>query len=120
MDYRLQDGQEFTVTVCGYSGKVQHLTIGVDTLRNLRRSFANITDSGCEASQHCLAVNCSLNRTPPEHLAHLLEMEADEPLDKETTRICGTSSTIDYMVKFAEKMNDLLPGELRKRRDPKK
>lgn len=118
LDYRLPDGQAFTVTVCGYGGKVRHLSIGDDTLRHLRKTSVDITDSKCEASRHCLALSCPLNHTEPFHMAHLLEMWTDEQLDEETAGICGTKSSVDALVKFADKMNEVLPEEQRKRKEP--
>lgn len=120
LDYQLQDGQPFTVTVCGYSGKVKYMVIGPDTTRHLRPSSVDITGGKCEAGMHCLALNCPLNRTEPLHLGHILEMWSDEPLDEETARMCGTKSAVDLLVKFADKMNEVLPEELRKRQEPVK
>ena len=118
LDYRLPDGQPFTVTVCGYSGKVRHLSIGTDAMRHLRSTSVDVTESKCQASKHCLAFSCLLNKSELLHLAHMLEMPADELLDEETARICGTKSSIDALVKFAEKMNEILPEELRKKKEP--
>lgn len=118
LDYRLPDGQPFTVTVCGYSGKVRHMSIGTDAMRHLRSASVDVTESKCQASKHCMALSCPLNKTEPLHLAHTLEMPADEPLDEETANICGTKSSIDALVKFAGKMNEVIPVELRKRKEP--
>lgn len=117
LNYTLPDGQEFSVSVCGYAGKIRYLTIGGDDLWRLRKSSVNVTNAGCQASEHCLALSCSLNRTPPDHLAHMLEMLSDEPLDDETAGLCGTNSTVDYLVKFAEELSKGLPEELRKRQN---
>lgn len=118
LDYRLPDGQPFTVTVCGYSGKVYHMSIGTDTMRHLRSTSVDVTESKCQASTHCLAMGCPLNKTESLHLAHMLEMPVDESLDEETAKICGTKSSVDALVKFAAKMNEILPEELRKRKKP--
>lgn len=75
----------------------------------------NVTDSKCEASQHCLALGCSFNQVEPLHLTHMLEMWIDEPLDDETAGIVGTEGTVEALVKFADKMNEALPEELHKR-----
>jgi|TARA_B100001971_G_C18175089_1_gene529468 hypothetical protein len=45
-------------------------------------------------------------------------MHKDEPLDDETAKACGTKSTVDALVHFADKMNELLPKELRQRQEP--
>ncbi len=118
LDYCLQSGRAFTVTVCGYSGKVRHMVIGDDTLRHLRRHCVDVTNSCCEASRRCLALSCSLNQTVPLHLAHMLEMQCDEPLDDETSKMWDTESTVEALVKFADKMNGIIPNELRQRQEP--
>ncbi|MDO8716226.1 MAG: hypothetical protein Q7J73_05400 [Dehalococcoidales bacterium] len=118
LDYRLPDGQPFTVTVCGYNGKVRHMSIGTDAMRHLRGTSVDVTESKCQASKHCLALSCPLNKTEPMHLAHLLEMPADESLDEETASICGTKSSVDALVKFADKMSEIIPEELRNRKEP--
>lgn len=117
-DYKLQDGQPFTVTVCGYIGKIRHMSMGTDTMRYLRPVSVDITDSKCEGSKHCLALSCPLNKTEPMHLAHMLEMPVDELLDEETALMCGTKSSVDALVKFADKMNEIIPEELRARKNP--
>ena len=114
VDYRLPTGQEFSVAACEYSGKIRHMTIGNDTLRRMLIRYVNIQGQNCEASQHYLALECPLNRTPREHLLHMLGMSADEPLDDETSALWGTESTIDGLVKFVEKMNKALPKELQR------
>ena len=117
-DYKLKDGQPFTVTVCGYIGKIRHMSVGNDTMRYLRPVSVDITDSKCEGSKHCLALSCPLNKTEPMHLAHMLEMPVDEPLDEEIAGICGTKSSVEALVKFADKMNEIIPEELRARKAP--
>ena len=117
LDYRLPDGQPFTVTVCGYSGKVRHMSIGTDAMRHLRSTSVDVTESKCQASKHCLALNCPLNKTESLHLAHMLEMPADESLDEETASICGTKSSVDALVKFADKMSEVIPVELRNKQE---
>ena len=120
LDFRLQSGERFTVTACGYSGKVQHVMIGTDNTRYLRNRFVDITDSKCGSGGHCLALGCSFNHTEPAHQAHVLEMHKDEPLDAETAKACGTESTVEALVHFADKMHELLPKELRRRQEPLK
>lgn len=109
-----ENGEEFTVDVCGYSGKVRHLILGPDALPYMRRHEVDVTDGYCEADQHCLASSCPLNHTPREHLSHMLEMWADEPLDEVDAKLCDTGSTIDALVKFADRLNAIVPKELSK------
>jgi hypothetical protein len=122
LDFRLQSGERFTATACGYSGKVQHIMIGTDNTRYLRNKFVDIMNSNgrivCGSAGHCLATGCSLNQTEPKHQAHVLEMNKDEPLDDETAKACGTKSTVEALVHFANKMNELVPKELRRRQEP--
>ncbi len=118
VDYQQKDGQPFTVTVCGYSGKIRDLMIGDDSTRYLRPNSVDVTGIKCEGSGHCLAFTCDLNKTEPGHVAHMLDMWSDEPLDEETARLYGTRSSVGYLIKFAEQMNDVLPDELRKRQSP--
>lgn len=114
VDYRLPTGKEFSVAVCGYSGKVRHMILGTDAIRRMFVRDINVEEGQyCEASQHCLALDCPLNRTPREHILHMLDMNEDESLDTETSKLWGTDSTIDCLVKFAEKMTRALPKELR-------
>lgn len=87
-------------------------------MRYLRSTSVDVTDSKCQASKHCLALSCPLNKTEPMHLAHMLEMSSDEPLDEETAGIFGTKSSVEALVKFADKMNEIIPEELRERKDP--
>ena len=118
LDYKQNNGQPFTVTVCGYSGKIRDLVIGDDSTRYLRRSSVGVTGIRCEGSGHCLAFTCSLNKTEPGHVAHMLDMWTDEPLDEETARLYGVKSAVEYLIKFAEQMNEVLPAELRQRQEP--
>ena len=118
LDYRLPTGHEFAVAVCGYSGKIRHMTLEEDTLRRQLFTQVEVTKIKCEAGEHCLALTCPLNRTEPEHLAHMLDMWTDEPLDSELSTMWKTESTVDALVKFADKMNEALPEEMRKKQKP--
>jgi hypothetical protein len=72
----------------------------------------------CQTGDHCLALDCPLNRADPEHLLHMLDMNEDEPLDPEVAAQWDTESTLDCLLKFAQKMNALLPEELKKPQPP--
>jgi hypothetical protein len=111
IDYRLPTGQDFAVAVCGYAGKVRHMYIGNDPVRRAFIHNVFVDEESCHTAAHCLALDCRLNRSEPEHLLHMLDMNEDEPLDAEAAKEWGTESTLECFLKFAQKMNDLLPEE---------
>ena len=114
VDYKLPTGQEFGVAVCGYSGKIRHMTIGPDPMRRMFVKFVDVDGEYCQTAEHCLALSCPLNHTKGEHLAHMLDMRADEQVGAENAELWGTGSTVDALVKFADKMNESIPEELKK------
>jgi hypothetical protein len=118
VDYRLPTGQEFAVAVCGYSGLVRHMTFGQDPIRRMFAKFEDVEGKQCQTGEHCLALDCPLNHTKPEHLAHMLDMFTDEPTDEKGSEIWGTGSTVEAMVKFAKKVSEELPEELKKTKLP--
>ena len=118
LDYTLPAGEDFSIAVCGYSGKIRHMIIGEDTLRKQMIIFTDTTLKTCSSAEHCLVLSCPLNQSKPEHLAHMLDMWTDEPLDEELVGIWNTSSSVDALVKFADKMNEAVPEEFRKKQKP--
>jgi hypothetical protein len=114
VDYRLPTGQEFAVAICGYAAKVRHMYIGNDPLRRTFIQNVYVENESCQAAEHCLALDCPLNRSEEEHLLHMLDMNEDEPLDPEAAQQWGTTSTLQCFLKFAQKMTELLPEELKK------
>jgi len=118
IDYRLPTGQDFAVAVCGYAGKVRHMYIGNDPVRRMFIHNVSVENDYCQTGEHCLALDCPLNRSEQEHLLHMLDMNEDEPLDAQAAQQWGTESTLQSFLKFARKMNDLLPEELKKRQEP--
>jgi hypothetical protein len=120
LDYNLPTGQAFAVAVCGYTGKVRHMYIGDDPLRRMLVQNIQIEDEYCQTAQHCLALDCPLNKSERDSLLHMLDMNEDEEMDPEAARQWGTESTLDCLLQFAQKMNQLLPEELRKRQEPVK
>ena len=118
IDYRLPTGQNFAVAVCGYTGKVRHMYIGTDPVRRAFIQNVFIEDGLCQTAEHCLALDCPLNRSGQEHLLHMLDLNEDEPLDSEAAQQWGTQSTLECFLQFARKMNDLLPEELKKPQKP--
>ncbi len=120
VDYRLPTGQEFSVAVCGYSGKVRHMYIGQDPLRRMFIHNVQVEDGFCHTGDHCLALNCPLNRSESEHLLHMLDMNEDEALDSEIAEQWGSQSTLDCFLKFAQQITEQLPEELKKPQEPLK
>ena len=118
MDYQQKDVETVSVSFCGYSGKIRYLVIGDDTISYLRPASVKISGLNCEGSGHCLAFSCPLNKTEIGHVAHMLDMWADEPLDEETAKTSGARSAVEYLIKFVEQMNEVLPAELRKKQEP--
>jgi hypothetical protein len=118
VDYRLPTGQEYAVAICGYAGKVRHMYIGSDPVRRAIVQHVIVEDGWCQTGEHCLALDCPLNRAEPEHLLHMLDMNEDEILDAEAAELWGTTSTLECFLKFAQKMTDSLPEELRKTQPP--
>ena len=104
-DYRLPKGSGFSVAICGNTGKICNMFLGDD---DLRRSFINqvkVEGQNCSSGEHCLSLDCPLNKTSRENLVHMLDMPDDEVLDEETARLWGTDSMVDGLVKFVEKLN---------------
>ena len=118
VDFRLPAGQQFAVAVCGYAAKVRHMYIGSDPLRRAFIHHVHVEEGFCQTGDHCLALDCPLNRSEPEHLLHMLDMNEDEALDAEASEQWGSQSTLDCFLQFARKMNELLPEELKKPQEP--
>lgn len=118
LDYKLPTGQEFSVAVCGYSGKVRHMYLGNDTVRRMIAQHIYAEEGYCQTGDHCLALDCPLNRAEQEHLLHMLDMMEDEELDPETAAEWGTGSTLEGFILFARKITESLPDELKKPQTP--
>jgi hypothetical protein len=82
--------------------------IGKDVIRRSFIRQVDIEGQNCSAGQHCLALECELNKTPKEHLMHMLDMHEDEALDEETAKIWGTESTIDSLMKFVKQVEAMI------------
>jgi hypothetical protein len=48
----------------------------------------------------------------------MLDMNEDEPLDTEAAQQWGTGSTLECFLKFVQRMNELLPEDLKKPQPP--
>jgi hypothetical protein len=120
VDYKLPTGQEFAVAVCGFTGKVRHMYIGNDPVRRAFIHNIFVEDGACQTAEHCLALDCPLNRSEPEHLLHMLDMNEDELLDPEAAEQWGSQSTLECFLQFARKVADLLPEEMKKPQEPLK
>lgn len=118
VDYRLTTGQAFSVAVCGYSGMVRHLYLGNDPVRRMLAQHVFVEEGYCHTGEHCLALDCPLNRADKEHLLHMLDMNEDEAMDTETAQQWGTDSTLDGFLLFVRKMTESLPENLRKPQEP--
>ena len=108
MDYRLPTGREFSVAICGNTGRICHMFIGNDVIRRSFIRQVDVEEQNCSASQHCLALDCELNKTPKEHLSHMLDMHEDEVLDEETAKVWGTDSMIDSLIKFVKQVETMI------------
>jgi hypothetical protein len=117
-DYKLPAGQEFSVAVCGYSGKVRHLYLGKDPIRRRLVQHVYVDEDFCRMGDHCLSIDCPLNRSEPEHMLHMLDMNEDEILDPETAKEWGTESALKGFLLFARKISESLPEDQRKPQEP--
>jgi hypothetical protein len=118
IDYRLPTGQEFSVAICGYAGKVRHMYIGDDPVRRAFVRHVYVENGVCQIGDHCLSLTCPLNRSEPEHLLHMLDMNEDEPVDPETAEQWGSTSTLQCFLSFARQISELLPDEMKKSQTP--
>ena len=118
IDYTLPNGQEFSIAICGYSGKVRHLYLGSDPVRRMLIKHVYAEEGFCQTGVHCLAVDCPLNRAETEHLLHMLDMNEDEPMDEEAAKQWGTKSTLQGFLAFARQITQSLPDELKKPQPP--
>jgi hypothetical protein len=87
----------------------------------IRRAFAQhifVEEELCQTGEHCLALSCPLNRAEPEHLLHMLDMMEDEPADAETAEQWGSNSTLQCFLRFAGKISELLPEDVKAPRPP--
>jgi hypothetical protein len=114
LDGKLPSGQLFAVAVCGYSGKIRHMTIGDDPTRRILMRFETVDGNQCQVSNHCLATDCPLNKTENKHMMHMLDMYYEEKLDPESSNTWETDSVLEGLLKFATKMNESVPAELRR------
>ena len=110
-DYRLPTGQDFAMAVCEYNNKVRHMTFGADPLRRMFIQGVEVKDGICSSAEHCLALDCPLNRSEPEHLAHMLDMHEDEPVDKATASLWGQTTALGCLVEMARRFSLELQAE---------
>jgi hypothetical protein len=92
--------------------------IGNDPVRRMFIQHVHVETEWCQTAEHCLALDCPLNRSAEEHLLHMLDMNEDEPMDAEVAEQWGTTSTLDCFLKLARKITELLPEELKKPQPP--
>jgi hypothetical protein len=111
-DYHLPTGQEFNVAVCGYNGKIRHMTLGSDPLRRMFVQKVTVDGQTCNCAHHCLALDCPLNHTEHEHLMHMLDMYRDEPVDEATAKLWGKKTAVDCFVEMARQISESLAREV--------
>jgi hypothetical protein len=107
-DYRLPTGREFSVAICGNTGRICHMFLGKDAIRRSFIRELEVEGEYCSAGGHCLALDCQLNKTPRDHLMHMLDMHEDEVLDEETAKVWGSESTIDSLLKFVQQVESMI------------
>lgn len=118
LDYKLPTGQEFSVAVCGYSGKVRHMYLGDDPIRRMIAQYVYAEAEFCQIGDHCLALDCPLNRAEREHLLHMLDMTEDEEMDSDAAKEFGTGSTLEGFLLFVKKIGESLPEDVKKPQPP--
>ena len=107
----MPQGQAFAIAVCGYNGKVRHMTIGRDPMRENFVRSVTIDGKKCSSAMHCLALECPLNHTKHEHLMHMLDMFADEPADEASVKLWGKNTVVDCLVEMARQISESLMQE---------
>ncbi len=113
--YRLPDGREFAIAVCGFSGRVRHLTIDHDIMRQSCIRYNMIDDGKCGSATHCLALECPLNHSEHEQLMHMLDMWTDEPADEESVKQLGEKTVVGCLVEMARRISDSLAADATKK-----
>jgi hypothetical protein len=115
MDCTLPNGREFSIAVCGFSGRIRYLTLNKDDLFHHHMTSVLIwhrSDSDfCEAGECCLDISCKLNKTTPEKLASIFGMAGDEMLDAETAELWRSSSATESFLKLIAQINSALPPD---------
>jgi hypothetical protein len=115
-DYCLPTGEKFAVAVCSYTGKVRHLLIEDDPMRNLYVQEVEIDYQSCSSGLHCISVDCQLNHSPKDHLMHMLGMYKDESVDEETAQIWGKNTSLEILIEMARRISESMALE-RKNKD---
>jgi len=111
VDYQLPSGEKCSAAFCAYNNKVRHFILGEDLLRRHMLHSAKVDEDSCDIADHCLAKDCPFNKTPQEHLLHMLDMYKDEPLEGQASDIWNTSSTLEAMLGVIKRIE---AGELDK------
>lgn len=105
-NYCLPTGHEFAIAVCDYSGRVRHMTIGRDPMRQNFVRSVTVSRKKCSSGNHCLALECPFNHTTHEHLMHMLDMYADEPADEASIKLWGKGTVVDCLVEMARQISE--------------
>jgi len=104
-DFQLPTGQAFAMAVCGYSKLVRHMTMGEEPIRRMFVKSIEVEGERCSTGDHCLALECPLNHTENDHLAHMLDMNKDEPVDEETAKLWGKDTAVGCLVEMARRFS---------------
>jgi hypothetical protein len=108
-DMQLPTGQKFAVAVCGYCNKVRHMMFGNDPLRRMIFTSTNMDENGnCMSAEHCLALDCPLNKTEQEHILHMLDMNEDDEVDEETANQWNAKTISGCFVSMAHYFSEHL------------
>ena len=103
--YRLPGGSEFTVAICGNTGRICKMYLGSSDLSRSYLRQVKVQGQDCISGEYCLDLDCPFNKTSRENLVRMLDMPDDEVLDEETAKLWGTDSMVDGLVKFVERLN---------------
>jgi hypothetical protein len=104
VDYRLPTGKEFSVAICGNEGRVCQLFLKGDIDHRSSIYQVDIEEQSCNRSHHCLALDCLFNSTSKNVVIQMLGLTEDETLDQETSKLFGTQSTTEGLMKFIKKI----------------
>jgi len=113
--YSLPGGSEFTVAICGNTGRICKLYLGSSDLSHSHLHQVKVQGQNCVSGEYCLDLDCPFNRTSRENLVRILDMPEDESLDEETARLWGTDSVAEGLLKFVGKLNQEMAAEAGKK-----
>ena len=112
-ELNLPGGQRYSIGICSFTNKVRHMVVGEDVLREamIKTVFLSDDEQTCLVGNHCLAMDCPLNTTEPEHVIHMLDMNEDYPVDEETAQIWGAKTVSGCYIAMAKRLSEELHVE---------